>query len=201
LSSAQDPGPPRGWRARHHRFSTRLYPPSRNTGWLTFLAGERIAVGNLPTAASIVRLPGEGITHVVNCRSRLQTVVSQDLAVERALFGRDRVAHAPMWDDGRPKPPALWAAAARFAAETLDADPDARVLIHCQAGRRRSVMVAYATLRLRGQDPEAAERLILDHRTEASLVPAYRESVERWLAEGAAADAGARAHAEPLPAP
>jgi protein-tyrosine phosphatase len=204
LSSADHPAEaprPRGWRVHHHRLSTRVYPPSRNTAWLTFLAGERIAVGNLPTAASIVRLPGEGITHVVNCRSRLQTVVSGDLAVERALFGRHRVAHAPMWDDGRPKPPALWASAARFAAEALDADPDARVLIHCQAGRRRSVMVAYAALRLRGHGPEDAERLIMDHRTEASLVPAYRESVERWLAEGGAGVAGDGAPVDPSPAP
>jgi protein-tyrosine phosphatase len=148
---------------------------------LTWLGDERVAVGNLPTAASVVRLPEAGVTHVVNCRARLQTIVSGDLAVERALFGRDRVAHAGMWDDGRPKPPALWAHAARFAAEALD-DPGAGVLIHCQAGRRRSVMVAYAVLRLRGHGPEDAERLILEHRTEAHLVPEYRASVERWFA-------------------
>ena len=181
MGSAPTPGPLQGWRARHHRLSTRLYGPSRNTKWLTWLGDERIAVGNLPTAASVVRLAEEGVTHVVNCRARLQTVVSGDLAVERALFGRDRVVHAAMWDDGRPKPPSLWAHAARFGAEALE-DPDARVLIHCQAGRRRSVMVAYAVLRLRGHGEEDAERLILDHRTEAHLVPEYRASVERWIA-------------------
>jgi protein-tyrosine phosphatase len=181
LDSAPQPVLLRGWRARHHSLSTRVYRPSRNTNWLTWLGDERIAVGNLPTAASVVRLPAEGVTHVVNCRSKLQTVVSGDLGVERALFVRDRVAHAGMWDDGRPKPPALWAHAARFAAEALD-DPDARVLIHCQAGRRRSVMVAYAVLRLRGHGERDAERLILDHRTEAHLVPEYRASVERWFA-------------------
>jgi protein-tyrosine phosphatase len=185
LGSALPPALLRGWRARHHRYSTRLYGPSRNTGWLTWLAGERIAVGNLPTAASIVRMPDEGVTHVVNCRSKLQTIVSGDLAVERILFGRDHVAHAPMWDDGRRKPPTLWAPAALFAAEALD-DPDARVLIHCQAGRRRSVLVAYAVLRLRGHDEDEATRLIMEHRTEAYLVPNYRDSVEAWLAGRAA---------------
>ncbi|MDX6647662.1 MAG: hypothetical protein QOK40_3389 [Miltoncostaeaceae bacterium] len=183
MGSAPQPAPLRGWRVRHHRLSTRVYPPSRNTAWLTWLGDERIAVGNLPTAASIVRLPDEGVTHVVNCRARLQTVVSGDLAVERALFGRERVARAAMWDDGKPKPPALWTPAARFAADALD-DPEARVFIHCQAGRRRSVLVAYAVLRLRGHGSDSAERLILDHRTEAQLVPAYRDSVERWLADG-----------------
>jgi len=82
------------------------------------------------------------------------------------------------------KPPELWAEAAEFAAAALD-DPDARVLIHCQRGRRRSVLVAYAVLRLRGRSPEDAARLLLDHRVEAHLVPAYRRSVEDWLAERA----------------
>jgi protein-tyrosine phosphatase len=138
----------------------------------------------MPTAASVVRLPGEGVTHVVNCRARLQTIISGDLEVERALFGPSRVAAASMWDNGRRQPPRLWAPAARFAAEALD-DPEARVLIHCQQGRRRSVLVAYAALRLRGHDAEEAARLILSHRTEARLVPAYRASVEDWLAAGA----------------
>jgi protein-tyrosine phosphatase len=129
----------------------------------------------------VVRLPDEGVTHVVNCRARLQTAISGDLAVERALFGPSRVASAPMWDNGRRQPERLWAPAALFAAEALD-DPEARVLIHCQQGRRRSVLLAYATLRLRGHSGEEAARLILSHRTEARLVPAYRASVEDWLA-------------------
>jgi protein-tyrosine phosphatase len=146
-----------------------------------------VAVGNLPTASSVVRLPEEGVTHVVNCRARLQTRLSGDLAVERALFGPSRVAVAPMWDNGHRQPPWRWAPAALFAARALEDDPEARVLIHCQQGRRRSVLVAYAVLRLRGLPGEDAARLILSHRTEARLVPAYRLSVEEWLrAEGRA---------------
>jgi protein-tyrosine phosphatase len=134
-----------------------------------------------------MRLAEEGVTHVVNCRARAQTLFSQDLAVERALFGPSRVAHAPMWDNGRPQPPALWAPAARFAADALEEDPGHRVFIHCQQGRRRSVLVAYATLRLRGHPSEEASRLILANRAEARIVPAYRKSVEDWLAGGATA--------------
>src|SRR5262249_61718734 len=117
----------------------------------------------------------EGVTHVVNCRAGPQTRFSGDLAAERAIFGADHVAVAPMWDHGRAQPPELWAEAAEFAAAALD-DPDARVLIHCQRGRRRSVLVAYAVLRLRGYPPEDAARLVLDHRAEAHLVPSYRRS-------------------------
>lgn len=175
-----------GWRERVHRHSTRLYGPSRHTTWLSWVGDERIAVGNLPTAATIVRLAGEGVTHVVNCRATVQTWISQDLAVERVVFGRSRVRHAPMWDSGRAQPPRLWAAAARFAADALDEDGDNRVLIHCQQGRRRSIMLAYAVLRLRGRTPDEAIDLISRHRAEALFVTAYTTSVERWLATGSA---------------
>jgi hypothetical protein len=43
-------------------------------------------------------------------------------------------------------------------------------------------MVAYAVLRLRGHDPAEAARLVLESRAPARLVPAYRASVEDWLA-------------------
>jgi protein-tyrosine phosphatase len=160
---------------------TRRFGPSPTTTPLSWIAEERVAVGQLPTALSLPTLVGAGVTHVVNCRARAQTWLSQDLAVERAIFGRSRVMAAPMWDDGRPQPSQRWSAAALFAAEALDADPNAKVLIHCQQGRRRSVLLAYAVLRLRGHDPDGAVRLILKHRLEAEVVPAYQDSVEQWL--------------------
>jgi protein-tyrosine phosphatase len=64
----------------------------------------------------------------------------------------------------------------------LDDQPQAAVLIHCTAGRRRSVMVTYAVLRLRGHDRSQAAALLLRYRKEAVLVPAYVRSVEQWLA-------------------
>jgi protein-tyrosine phosphatase len=170
------------WRARVHRLSSRLYGPDPATTWLTWIADERIAVGAMPTGATIGALVGEGVTHVVNCRARLETLLGQDLAVEQALFGRERVVHAPMWDTGGRQPPRRWSAAARFVASTLDGDPAARVLIHCKAGVHRSVLVAYAALRLRNHSAADAAGLILRHRAEAELLAAYRVSVEDWLA-------------------
>lgn len=158
-----------------------MYGPRRGLEGLSWLGDERIAVGSLPVGASVARLPEIGVTHVVNCRAQLQTRMSQDLWAERRVLGADHVAHAPMWDHGRRQPARLWAPAARFGAAALD-DPAARLLVHCQQGRRRSAMVAYAILRLRGHDPGDAERLVLDHRAAAELVPAYRDSVEEWLA-------------------
>jgi protein-tyrosine phosphatase len=173
------------WRNRYYRYSTRLYRPNRRAARLSWIGDERIAVGNLPTAVDLIALPAQGITHVVNCRSRAQTWVSQDLAVERALFGRDHVVHVPLLDFGQPQHPRLWSAAVHFAADVLTDDPAARVLIHCHQGRRRSIMLTYAVLRLRGRTPDEATELIARHRVEAVMVDAYTRSVESWLAAGA----------------
>ncbi|HEY2793725.1 MAG TPA: dual specificity protein phosphatase [Micromonosporaceae bacterium] len=166
---------------RLHDWSTRIYGPSPVNTPFTWIGDERLAIGSLPTARTLPVLSAEGITHVINCRSHEQVWLSRDLAIERQIFGRDRVASAPMYDFGRPQPPRLWAPAARFGAEALDS-PDARLFVHCHQGRRRSVLMAYAILRLRGHGPVDAADMITRHRAEAVLVDAYADSVERWLA-------------------
>lgn len=158
-----------------------MYGPRRGLRGFSWIPDERLAIGSIPVGDDVSRLPELGVTHVVNCRAGLQTHLSQDLWAERRVLGAHRVAHAPMWDRGHPQPPRLWAPAARFAAAALEADPDAAVLVHCQQGRRRSAMVAYAVLRLRGHEPADAARLVLESRAPATLVPAYRASVEEWL--------------------
>jgi len=172
-------------RELYFRRSTRFYGPSPRYGWLSWIGDERIAVGKLPTAATLPLLPSLGVTHLVNCRSTAQTWISQDLAAERRLLGPARVVHAPMWDSGRPQPPRLWSTAAHFAVRVLADDPAARVFVHCQQGRRRSVMLTYAVLRLRGFGPDEATALISRHRIEAEFVDVYTADVERWLAGGA----------------
>jgi protein-tyrosine phosphatase len=150
---------------------------------LSWIGDERIAISGVPSDQTVACLGEQGVTHVVNCRTLAQVRWSGDLAAERAAFGPGRVAHAPMQDHGLRQRPAAWAAAACFAAQVLDDQPRARVLIHCSAGRRRSAMLAYAVLRLRGHDRGRAAALVLSYRTEAELVPAYVRSVERWLAD------------------
>jgi protein-tyrosine phosphatase len=110
-----------------------------------------------------------------------------------------------MWDLGQRQRPRLWAEAAAFAARALAEDPQARVLIHCHWGKRRSAMLAYAVLRLRGHAQDTAASLVLTHRPQAELVPNYVRSVERWLATFAAPLAGgvsscADQQASPVPA-
>jgi protein-tyrosine phosphatase len=149
---------------------------------LSWIGDERIAISGVPSARMVAGLARQGVTHVVNCRPRALVLWSGDLAAERAAFGPERVAHAPMADHGLRQPPAAWAPAAFFAAQVLADQPRAGVLVHCTAGRRRSAMLAYAVLRLRGHDRMQAAALVLRYRTEAVLVPAYVRSVEQWLA-------------------
>jgi protein-tyrosine phosphatase len=151
---------------------------------VSWIGDERIAISGVPPARAVPRLAEQGVTHVVNCRPRAQVRWWGDLAAERDAFGPARVAHAPMQDHGLRQRPAAWAAAACFAVRVLEDEPKAGVLIHCTAGRRRSAMVAYAVLRLRGHDRAEAAALVLRYRTGAMLVPAYVRSVERWLAAG-----------------
>jgi len=151
---------------------------------LNWVGDERVAISGVPSAVMLADLAEQGVTHVVNCRPRLDVWWTGDLAAEQAAFGAGQVAHAPMQDHGLRQRPAAWAAAAVFAARVLDEQPQAGILIHCTAGRHRSVMLAYAVLRLRGRDRDQAAALVLRYRPEAELLPAYVRSVERWLASG-----------------
>lgn len=161
---------------------------------LSWIADTRVAVSGVPRPAAVAGLAGRGVTHVVNCRPRLDVWWTGDLRAERAAFGRARVAHAPMQDHGWRQRPAAWAGAAGFAVRVLDDQPEARVLIHCTAGMHRSAMVAYAVLRLRGHDQGGAAGLVLRYRPQAEMVPAYVRSVEQWLATAAGrAGGGGRA--------
>jgi protein-tyrosine phosphatase len=172
---------PRGWRVPGLGPGMRLAGPDAAVPVLDWIGGERIAISGVPPSWLVARLADQGVTHVVNCRSWAQVCWSGDLAAERAVFGPARVAHAAMHDHGMRQRPAAWAAAACFAAEVLTVQRQAGVLIHCSAGMRRSPMLAYAVLRLRGHDPGQAAALVLGYRTVAELVPAYVRSVERWL--------------------
>jgi protein-tyrosine phosphatase len=175
-----------GWRQAHFRIVGRFYRPRPDVTWLSWIGDHRIAIGTMPTHETLRKLRDNGVTHVVNCRSTLQTWISQDLGVERDEFGASCVVHAPMWDFGRAQPFRLWSAAAQFCTRVLAEDERARVLIHCHQGRRRSSMLTYAVLRLLGHPPDEAAALIASHRLEAELVRAYLDSVERWLATGTA---------------
>lgn len=164
------------------RVSTRVYRPGENLrgfSWVPLFP--RVAIGALPIGGEAEALPGHGFTHVINCRKSLQNVLSQDLWIERQVLGPERVAHADMWDHGDPQREQDWVPAVMFGHRALAEDPQAKVLVHCQQGRRRSLFVAYAILRLNDFSPEAAAAAVMEARPLGFLVPAYRDGVERWL--------------------
>jgi protein-tyrosine phosphatase len=173
-----------GWRQRLHAISTGLYGPG-GAPPLRWLADTRLAIGAVPTAGTVQNLAEDGVTHIVNCRATVQTWLSQDLAVERALLGPGNVVHAPLWDFGRPQPPRRWSRAVLYAADVIADTPSAGVLVHCQHGRHRSAMIAYAVPRVLGHAPGDADALIRAHHPDAQPLPRYTASVERWLAAGA----------------
>jgi hypothetical protein len=174
-------GAAQGWGARLRRCSIGLIMSDPHAAMLSWVGGERIAISGLPTKRAVPGLAKQGVTHVVNCRARPQVKLSGDLSAERAAFP-GRVMHAPMWDLGQRQRPGLWAEAAAFAARALAEDPHARVLIPFHWGKRRSAMLAYAVLRLRGHAQDTAASLVLTYRPQAQLVPNYVRSVEHWLA-------------------
>ena len=95
---------------------------------LSWIGDERIAISAVPSARTVACLAEQGVTHIVNCRPRVQVRWSGDLAAGRAACGPGRVAHAPVQGHGR----------GLLRRRVLDAQPQAGVLIHCAAGRRRS---------------------------------------------------------------
>jgi protein-tyrosine phosphatase len=170
-----------GWRASLRRCSIGLIMSDPHSAVLSWVSGERIAISGMPPRHTVAGLAEQGVTHVVNCRARSQVKLSGDLAAEQEAFP-GRVVHAPMWDLGQRQSPGWWAEAVAFAAQALAEDPQARVLIHCHWGERRSAKLAYAVLRLRGHGVESAAGLVLTYRPQAKLVPNYVRSVENWLA-------------------
>jgi hypothetical protein len=152
---------------------------------LSWIGDERIAISGVPPPRAVAGLAGQGRDAGRQLPATGAGAVSGRTG-GRACGLRPRAGRARADAGSRPAAAARrWAAAACFAARVLEDQPQAGVLIHCTAGRRRSAMVAYAVLRLRGHDPARAAALVLSYRTQAILVPAYVRSVERWLVAAA----------------
>ena len=149
----------------------------------SWIDGERLAIGSIPVGDAVERLPELGVTHVVNCRAQFQTRISQDLWAEREVFGDDHVAHAPMWDHGRA--PAVAALGARGPLRGRRARGGPRRPACSSTASRAGGARRWSPTPSCGcaaTTPSEAARLVLASRAPARLVPAYRASVEEWLA-------------------
>lgn len=123
-----------------------------------------------------------GITHVVTVARELEADVA------RLLGGRAaHLANGSIDDHGRggaADPVAWFGRSVAFSLRALEADPAARVLLHCSAGINRGPSSAYAVLRALGHAPGEAELLIEDARPFAGLiyVPEAEAAVAAWMA-------------------
>lgn len=94
-----------------------------------------------------------GITHII-CLTRLCEHRFDDDPYPEIL-------HYYFYDDGEWKPYRYWAVHVEFALDALR-DPDAKLLIHCAAGRNRSTSIAYAILLCLNYSRDQARKMILD---------------------------------------
>lgn len=136
-----------------------------------YFAAPNLAFGPAPrTAGDVDALIAAGITHVVDCAGSPVT--------SRAL-GK-RIAHdgVPVADTLKDLPGWWFEKAGRSALSALAA-PDARVLVVCAQGRRRSPALAYWLLRRRGVDADSAVAAVRTAR--ASISTVYFASAEAAL--------------------
>ena len=97
----------------------------------------RVYIGNICFAADAARLQRAGITHIVPAArewGRLHTDLFEYCSMESPL------------EDGDDANLTYWLHAAQFINETLEADANARVLVHCNMGISRSSAVVLAYL-------------------------------------------------------
>jgi len=129
--------------------------------------------------AELVRM---GVTHIINMQIEFD---DRPLARPYPVL----VLHNPTDDDFQPKPPELFQAGVEFAQDALD-DREAKIFIHCAAGVHRAPMMTLAILRVLGWSLDDARDMIMERRYVADFADVYVESVENFVKEYEAAQAG-----------
>ncbi len=141
-----------------------------DANWIT----ERIALGGwVETAEKMRDVAHSGITHILNMAWEFD---------ETALAARYRIKVLlnKVDDDFAPKSPEVLERGLEFALAALS-QPDAKLLIHCVAGRHRGPMMALVVLCALGWSMEAAMRHISERRPAVDWAPVYVESVSNFL--------------------
>ena len=152
---------------------------------LSWIGDERIAVSGVPSARAVAGLAGRGVTHVVNCRPRALVRWSGDLAAERAAFGPERVADAPMRitaGGSRPRP-----GRRRRASPPGSCRTSRRRECSSTAPRAGAARPWWPTrcCGCAGTTAPGRRRWCSATGPRPILVPAYVRSVEQWLATAA----------------
>jgi len=141
-----------------------------DANWIT----ERIALGGwVETAEKMQDVANSGITHILNMAWEFdETALAARYRIKVLLNNVD--------DDFAPKSPEVLERGLKFALAALK-QPDAKLLIHCVAGRHRGPMMTLAVLCALGWPMEEAMRHISERRPIVDWAPVYVESVSNFL--------------------
>jgi protein-tyrosine phosphatase len=136
-----------------------------------FFVSPRLAFGSaIKTKTHVKQLKALGITHVINLRW------SQNNSKVRKF----RHIWLRFHDDKKPRPRWFYHRALKFYRKAMK-NQDAKLLVMCHHGICRSASLTYFLLRVLGRTERKAERRVKKARPTARVVPAYRESSERYL--------------------
>lgn len=141
--------------------------PKPNLTWIA----DDLAIGGRILHDEWPRLSQEGLGAVVDCRAE-----GRDPDALLARLGIDFL-HLPTADSGD-----FDAAAVTAAASWIDQRRAAgrRVLVHCRAGRGRSVLLAAAALALRGISPDESLDLIRAKRPIVTPTPGQEQRLREF---------------------
>ena len=132
---------------------------------------KRLAFGSaIKTKHHVKHLRALGITHVLNLRW------SQNNAKVRQF----RYLWLRFHDDKKPRPRWFYKRALKFYRKAMK-KRDAKLLVMCHHGICRSASLTYFFLRILRKSRVVAEFRINSVRPTARVVPAYRESGEKYL--------------------
>jgi predicted protein tyrosine phosphatase len=135
-----------------------------------FFVSERLAFGSaIKTKAHVKRLRALGITHVINLRR------SNNRKVQMFSY-----LWLPFKDDKKPRPRWFYKRTLKFYRKAMK-HSDAKLFVMCHHGICRSTSLTYFLLRTSGKSSCKAEQKIKSARPAARVVPAYRESGEKYL--------------------
>ena len=136
-----------------------------------FFVSKRLAFGSaIKTKHHVKHLRALGITHIINLRW------SQNNAKVRQF----RHIWLRFHDDKKPRPRWFYKRALKFYRKAMT-KRDTKLLVMCHHGICRSASLTYFFLLSSGHGRSSAEQRIRNSRPTARIVPAYRESSEKYL--------------------
>ena len=135
-----------------------------------FFVSKRLAFGSaIKTKTHVKKLKALGITHIINLR--------------RSNNGQiQKFAHIwlPFEDDLKPRPRWFYKRTLKFYRKAMKRRKS-KLFVMCHHGICRSASLTYFFLRHFGRSRNKAELKIKAARPTARIVPAYRESGEKYL--------------------